>query len=172
MKLQNVTHILIGILCIGLLPRAQAVLPPPDGGYPNFTTAEGTNALQTLTTGSANTAVGWYSLYLNTDASFNTGVGGGAMALNNADSNTAVGVAAMLLNTRGAENTAVGTTALLDNDSGNGNNAVGAFALHDNIDGDNKTLLALARFLKIFTPASTLPLALKHFSLMTLLEIT
>ena len=42
MKLQNLIHILIGIVCIGLLPGAQAVVPPPDGGYPNFTTAEGT----------------------------------------------------------------------------------------------------------------------------------
>ena len=59
MKLQNLIHILIGIVCIGLLPGAQAVSPAPDGGYPAFTTAEGTNALQSLTTGSANTAVGW-----------------------------------------------------------------------------------------------------------------
>ncbi|MGC1322729.1 MAG: hypothetical protein WA849_11155, partial [Candidatus Udaeobacter sp.] len=45
--------------CLALSPIAQAVVPPPDGGYPGFTTAEGTNALQSLTTGSANTAVGW-----------------------------------------------------------------------------------------------------------------
>ena len=52
-----------GVLaCFGLLPIAQAVVSPPDGGYPNFTTAEGTKALQSLTTGSANTAVGWFSL--------------------------------------------------------------------------------------------------------------
>ena len=42
MKLQNLAHILMGIICIGLLSGAQAVVPPPDGGYPNFTTAEGT----------------------------------------------------------------------------------------------------------------------------------
>src|SRR5215216_1336400 len=41
MKLRNLIHILMGMLCIGLLPRVQAVVPPPDGGYPNFTTAEG-----------------------------------------------------------------------------------------------------------------------------------
>ena len=63
MKLRHLTHILIGILCIGLLPRAQAVVPPPDGGYPNFTTAEGTNALQNLTTGAGNTGVGWRALF-------------------------------------------------------------------------------------------------------------
>ena len=45
MKLQNLIHILIGIACIGLLPGAQAVSPPPDGGYPGGNTAEGQNAL-------------------------------------------------------------------------------------------------------------------------------
>src|SRR5437763_6977772 len=35
------------------LPTAQAVVPPPAGGYPGFTRAEGTNALNNLTTGSA-----------------------------------------------------------------------------------------------------------------------
>ena len=37
--------ITLTLLCIGLLPRAQAVVPPPDGGYPGFNTAEGQNAL-------------------------------------------------------------------------------------------------------------------------------
>ena len=82
MKRQNLIHILIGIVCIGLLPRAQAVVPPPDGGYPNFTTAEGTNALQNLTTGAANTGLGWRALFTGD----NTGVGAGAL-LNTGDSN-------------------------------------------------------------------------------------
>ena len=44
--------------------RAQAVNPPPDGGYPGFNTAEGQNALLSLdtSTGFANTAVGALSL--------------------------------------------------------------------------------------------------------------
>jgi hypothetical protein len=57
----------------------RAVSPPPDGGYPNFTTAEGTNALKNLTTGAANTAVGWFSLSGDTTANFNTGVGAGTL---------------------------------------------------------------------------------------------
>ena len=44
--------------CFAVLPKAQAVVPPPDGGYANFTTAEGQNALFSLTAGVANTAVG------------------------------------------------------------------------------------------------------------------
>ena len=43
MKLQNLINILIGIVCIGLLPGAQAVVPPPDGDYPGGNTAEGQN---------------------------------------------------------------------------------------------------------------------------------
>jgi hypothetical protein len=29
------------LLALGLMPRAKAVVPPPDGGYPGFNTAEG-----------------------------------------------------------------------------------------------------------------------------------
>ena len=43
---------------VALLSPVQAAVPRPDGGYPNFTTAEGDNALKALTTGVENTAVG------------------------------------------------------------------------------------------------------------------
>src|SRR5207247_6100434 len=79
--------------------------PTPDVCYPNFTTAEGCDALSLLINGAGNTGLGWFSLSLDTTGSFNTGVGGGALALNNADSNTAVGAAALLLNTTGTQNT-------------------------------------------------------------------
>src|SRR5436309_625182 len=88
---------------------------------PGFTTAEGCNALNSLTTGAGNTGLGWYSLFFDTDGSYNTGVGAGALVLNNAASNTAVGAAALLLNTTGTLNTATGTDALVYNDSGNNN---------------------------------------------------
>ena len=129
------TTIILAVGCLAFLPQMQAVSPPPDGCYPGFTTAEGCNALQNLTSGVANTALGWRSLFSNTDASYNTGVGAGALVLNNADSNTAVGTAAMLLNTTGYENVAVGTAALVNNDSGYRNAAVGAFSLTNNVDG-------------------------------------
>src|SRR5947207_12604126 len=110
-KMKNRSTILLAILpvlaCFTLLPGARAVNPAPDGCYPNFTTAEGCDALNSLTTGAGNTALGWRSLFLNTDGSFNTGVGGGALALNNGSSNTAVGTATLLLNTTGSQNTAV-----------------------------------------------------------------
>ena len=116
------------LLCFGLLPTTQAVVPAPDGGYPNFTTAEGTNALQSLTSGTGNTGVGWRALFADTTASFNTGLGAGALLLNQADSNTAVGAVALLLNTTGTQNTAVGVGALSNNTTGNDNIAIGSSA--------------------------------------------
>ena len=110
-----------------------------DGCYPNFTTAEGCDALASLTIGAGNTALGWRSLFLDTTGSFNTGVGGGALALNNGSSNTAVGVAALLLNTSGAQNTAVGTNSLVFNDAGSDNTGTGYFSLMNNTSGGSNT---------------------------------
>ena len=79
--------LLIGyvLTCVGVLPKAQAVVPPPDGGYPRFNTAEGQSALFSLTTGVANTGVGWYSLWSNIDGSYNTAVGAGTLLFNIGD---------------------------------------------------------------------------------------
>jgi uncharacterized coiled-coil protein SlyX len=137
MKKQTITFtgILLTLGCFAFLSQMQAVSPPPDGCYSGFTTAEGCDALKSLTTGAGNTGVGWRALFLNSSASFNAGVGAGALLLNNGDSNTAVGTVALLLNTAGAQNTAVGTDALVHNDTGSNNTAVGAFALSNNLTG-------------------------------------
>ncbi len=72
-------HIIVALACFGLLPRAQAVSPPPPGGYPDFTTAAGDHALQALTFGVGNTAIGTFSLFSVTAGNFNTAVGAGAI---------------------------------------------------------------------------------------------
>ena len=131
--------ITLALLCFGLLPRALAVVPPPPGGYPNFTTAAGDHALQALTLGVGNTAIGTFSLFSVTTGSFNTALGAGALDLNTADSNTATGAAALLFNTTGTENTAVGTAALESNETGDFNTANGAFALFSNTTGERNT---------------------------------
>jgi trimeric autotransporter adhesin len=161
------------LLCFGLLPQAEAVVPPPDGGYPNFTTAEGQNALFSLTTGAANTAVGWFSLKSVTAGSFNTGVGAGTLVLNTGAENTAIGTAALLLNTASG-NTAVGSRALLNNTTGGTlgniqgvdvgpNVAVGQQALESNIVASANTAVGY-QALQSFT---TGPLGLEQIGLCT-----
>ena len=130
-----VTAILIGLACLTLFPKAPAVNPPPDGGYPNGNTAEGQNALFTLTTGQFNTAIGAYSLRSNTTNNLNTALGAGALLGSRADENTAIGALALLSNTTGADNTANGAYALFYNTEGSQNTANGAYVLFANTTG-------------------------------------
>ena len=98
------------IACLQMLisfATARAVVPPPDGGYPNGNTAEGQNALLSLTTGTYNTALGFLSLTSVTEGGFNTAVGAGTLLLNTGTQNTAVGAAALVLNTS-FNNTGIG----------------------------------------------------------------
>src|SRR6266487_1937567 len=66
MKNRNVIYaaILSALVCLALVPKAQAA---PDTALPGFNTADGDHALFSITTGVANTAVGWFSLQSNTD---------------------------------------------------------------------------------------------------------
>jgi hypothetical protein len=144
----------LALACFALCEMAQAVNPPPDGGYPNFTTAEGQNALRFLTTGAGNSGFGWYSLFSNTTASFSTGLGAGTLALNNGDSNTASGTAALILNTAGTRNTANGTAAMVFNSTGNDNTAVGAFALNVNTAGIENTAVGSGALSSNETPGN------------------
>ncbi|MGC2627647.1 MAG: hypothetical protein WA269_12490, partial [Candidatus Udaeobacter sp.] len=77
--------IAFSLACFALSPRAQAVVPPPDGGYPGGNTAEGQDALLHLTTGVHNTAVGFLSLKTDTIGSYNTAIGSGTLRANNSD---------------------------------------------------------------------------------------
>jgi hypothetical protein len=119
---------------LGLSPRAQAVSPAPDGGYPGGNTAEGQQALLSLASGAYNTAVGLFSLRSNTDGQFNTATGAGALLANTADQNTATGAGALLSNITGTDNTADGAFALFSN-TAVGNTAIGARALLNNTTG-------------------------------------
>src|SRR5207302_2748474 len=70
------------LACFALLPTLRAVTPPPDGGYPNFNTAEGDDALFSLTTGFDNTAIGFNALFSNTTGGGNTATGAFALSSN------------------------------------------------------------------------------------------
>jgi len=130
------------IVCFGSVKNAQAVSPPPDGGYPGGNTAEGQNALSGLTTGVNDTAVGWFSLKSNTDGQLNTAVGAGTLfSTVHASRNTAIGGAALFSDTDGERNTAVGTLALWSNTIGDFNTALGDSALFHNTTGSTNSAI-------------------------------
>src|SRR5438093_1105704 len=85
MKPLNLILATVLTICVAFADVAQAVVPAPEGGYPRLNTAEGQNALLSLTTGQGNTAVGWFSLKSNTEGSFNTGVGAGTLLFDTGD---------------------------------------------------------------------------------------
>ena len=121
---------------------AQAVTPAPDGGYGGFNTAEGDDALFSLTTGINNTASGWNALYSNTTGANNTANGFQALDSNTTGNfNTANGVEALFSNTTGFDNTANGVEALNNNTTGGNNTANGVQALNNNTTGGNNIAL-------------------------------
>src|SRR5947207_2107813 len=132
------------LACFALSPTARAVLPAPDGGYAGSNTAEGDNALYSLTPGNGmgagNTAIGWEALVYTTIGNFNTANGYAALFRNTTGSdNTAIGASALYKNTTGTENTATGFGTLSTNTTGYNNTANGASALYSNTTGSANT---------------------------------
>jgi hypothetical protein len=141
---KSIPLFLVTLTCLGSLPGAQAVNPPPDGGYPGGNTAEGKDALFSLTTGGENTAIGFNVLYNNTTGSTNTAMGWAALANNRGGNfNTAIGGAALSANTDGMWNTAIGDNAMGENDTGDNNTSVGESALKLNQTGSNNTAIGV-----------------------------
>ena len=125
-----------------LIPLALAVallaLPhsakAADGAVGDGTsTAEGTNALKSLATGTDDTACGFNALASNTSGNENTATGAFALTSNDGSFNTAAGFNALGSNTSGADNTATGAFALVHNTTGNDNTATGLNALFFNM---------------------------------------
>jgi hypothetical protein len=148
------------LAAFALSPTAQAQLsPPPDGGYAGDNTAEGTDVLFSLTTGTENTAIGFEALFSNTTGDSNTATGSIALSSNTTgvrntangfaalnsnttgERNTATGRAALTFNTTGNNNTADGHDALFNNTTAIRNTATGSFALFSNTTGPNNTAL-------------------------------
>ena len=136
------------LVSVALVQNTQAVNPPPDGGYPGGNTAEGQNALLSLTSGAYNTAVGFASLKKNTVGGLNTAVGVNALSLNTTGvNNTANGGNALYSNTTGQQNTANGVYTLFQNTTGVLNTAMGAFALGRNTTGSANTAVGQSALL-------------------------
>ena len=155
----------LALAWFALSPTAQAQLsPPPDGGYPNDTTAEGTDALFSLTTGPDNTALGFDALFSNTTGDSNTATGSIALMSNTTGArNTANGFGALNSNTTGERNTATGRAALVNNTIGNNNTADGHDALFSNGTGIRNT--ATGSFALFFNTTGNDNAALGYFAL-------
>jgi hypothetical protein len=149
-------------LLLACFAVSQAVLPPPDGGYPGQNTAEGTNALFSLTTGTVNTALGFRALYSDTIGGANTATGARALQSNTTGgANTATGTQALWANT-GSDNTAIGAFTMLPHTTGDFNTAVGAQALFSHQQGDNNT--AVGTFALYFSETGNNNVALGSFA--------
>jgi Chaperone of endosialidase len=150
----------VALGCFTLSPTLRGVNPPPDGNYgpPTYgagNTAEGQNALLSLTSGTYNTAVGFSSLKSNTIGRLNTAIGVNALTSNTIGiNNTANGVNALYYNTTGYQNTANGAYALFGNTIGITNTALGAFALSDNNTGSGNTAVGQGALLSNVTGSS------------------
>jgi trimeric autotransporter adhesin len=143
MKDRNITFTatLLAVACFAFLPKSLALNPPPDGGYAGGNTAEGQNALLSLTGGTFNTAIGSFSLKSTTTGKFNTATGADTLFANTGDQNTATGAGTLFSNTTGTLNTANGAFALFSNTVGSGNNAFGNAALFGNTTGGQNTAI-------------------------------
>jgi len=128
-------------LCLATVgPKAQAVSPPPDGGYPGNNTAEGDAALLNLTSGVWNTALGRQALNHDTTGGVNTATGFQALFNNTTGGqNTAYGAQALFGNGIGSLNTAIGYRAMYNANTGNGV-AIGAYALYNNFGAFNTAI--------------------------------
>jgi hypothetical protein len=138
----------LALAWFALSPVARAVDPPPDGGYPNQNTAEGEDALFSVSFGlGGNTAIGFQALYSDTGGHYNTASGSQALFSNTTGyGNTAIGFNALMSNTTGFANTANGYKALVSNTTGFLNTAVGNNALYLNTTGVNTAIGAGALF--------------------------
>ena len=129
---------LLAATCLALVPPALAVDPPPDGGYPGNNTAEGDDALFSLTTGTANTAMGFEALFSNTTGFENTAYGSHSLWSNTIGIfNTAAGDDSLFFNTTGNNNTAYGWHAIRANTTGSTNTGIGCDALINSTTGSN-----------------------------------
>src|SRR5215472_11905293 len=140
-KATAVCFVALGFTWLVPSGTVKAVNPPPDGGYPNNNTAEGQQALFSLTTGSSNTALGFRALFRNEAGAFNTAVGSQALAntTTGGGANTGIGIQALFFNTTGDDNVAVGGGALRESTTASFNTAVGEAALLSDQTGNENT---------------------------------
>ncbi len=132
--------IVLSSVATAFLPSTEAVSPAPDGCYPNFTTAEGCDALNSLGSGSGNTGLGWRSLFSDSTAQLQYRSGGWS-----AGASTTRITTPPLAQRRFCLTPAVEETQPLEQvrwfitTPASAHSALGAFALFDNTAGSQNT---------------------------------
>jgi len=107
----------LALVYSALSPIAQAVTPPPVGGYSGQNTATGDYALFNLTTGTRNTAIGFQALNTNTTGGKNTAIGFFALQDNaTGRNNIALGYSAGIF-TAGDNNINIGNVGAEESDT-------------------------------------------------------
>ena len=162
MKSQNLIHILIGIVCVLVLPRSKPSLRLRTAAILTAIPRKGRAPCFSLSSGGYNTANGFYSLRQSPRALTIQAVGAATLSNNTASQNTATGAGALLSNTTGGSNTANGAFALLSNTIGGNNTATGVSALQANTTGSENTADGLTRLFSNTTGTSTRPPAIER----------
>jgi hypothetical protein len=130
----------LSLILISLITCFASLRPAEATELPQGNTAEGHNALISLTTGIRNAAFGASALFSNKGGNNNTATGFLALNRNTAgNENTATGALALADNALGRQNTATGFLALEHNTNGISNTATGLAALRDNSTGNANT---------------------------------
>ncbi len=107
-------------------------------------TAVGSKALYKNTTGSSNTATGFWSQYFNSTGFGNSSQGSLSLSQNTSGNyNTAVGYFNLRANKTGSGNSALGTNALSFNTTGSNNTALGNLALAGNLSGNSNVAMGI-----------------------------
>ena len=111
----------------------------------DYNTAVGYDALTNQTTGNNNVAIGYEALRDNSTTSNNVAIGLSALQESDAASNVAIGANALRGTTNtpitGGENVAIGSSSLKFNIGGTANTAVGKGSLGNNTEGDYNSAL-------------------------------
>lgn len=100
-------------------------------------TQTGFQALNSITTGTNNSAFGYRSMFSTTTGHYNVGVGSLALFSNvNGGTNIGIGYAALYSNTAGNSNIGIGAKALSSNTTGIGSIGIGEATLNSNSTGN------------------------------------
>jgi BMFP domain-containing protein YqiC len=107
-------------------------------------TATGYWTLRANTTGWRNTAYGAWSMAANTTGGTNSAFGYGTLQNNASSANSAFGYFGLVANTTGSSNSAFGSESLRNNTLGSANSAFGTTSMFSNTEGSDNSAFGIA----------------------------